>query len=58
VTKRIAITRNKLPDSVCPDCGAQVLKVTLRGALSYECCALPNCHTGPWDSATKKEQRK
>ena len=48
------VTRNTLPERVCPLCGAQVVKVVKMGQLSYQC----NAHWGPWDEAKRKVKRK
>lgn len=49
MSKDRTITRNTLPQRVCPVHGTQVIKVIKNGRFSYEC----GNHWGPWDEAIK-----
>lgn len=47
------ITDGKLPERVCPDCGAQVVKDVRNGYLIYQCQRHPG-HWDVWEDATAK----
>jgi hypothetical protein len=41
------------PLGVCPDCGSDVYKATIRGVFSFACKDDPTMHHGPWESRVK-----
>jgi hypothetical protein len=50
MSKDRIITDGKLPQRVCPDCGAQVLKAARDGYLIYQCTNAPE-HWDAWEDA-------
>lgn len=50
------ITNGKLPDRVCPTCGAQVKKEVRAGYLIYQ-CTKARSHWDDWEDAKRKVRR-